>query len=125
MATVIDLDVNVNERLLQDDLDRLCTDEQALLEIHNRLAQRCDKYVPFLTGALANSAIANITPQGVTYTTPYARYQYYGITFNHTTTYHPLASALWDKQMMINEGDEFIREITQILLRRQEEIYGY
>ena len=95
-----------------------------LYEIHNALARRCDPYVPFLTGMLANSGTSGVTPEGVHYAGPYARYQYYGVDFNHTIEYHPLATAMWDKAMMAAEGDSFIKEVEDIVKRRARQLYG-
>ena len=84
-----------------------------MLAIHNTLARYCDPYVPFLTGDLAQTTA--ITPTGVTYIQPYARYQYYGDDFNHTLDYHPLASARWDQAMMRDHREEFTEEIKDII----------
>lgn len=84
-----------------------------MLAIHNVLAKRCDPYVPFLEGPLSQTAV--VTSEGVTYTQPYARYQYYGTNFNHTTDYHPLASAEWDKAMLRDHRDEFNSEVKDII----------
>lgn len=114
-----------------------------MLAIHNSLAKRCDPYVPMQTGKLAESGMAHITPEGVTYTTPYARYQYYGQIYgpnipirengeiigwwspphkrptgrymNHSTEMHPLATSFWDKAMLRDHGDEFLKEIKDVL----------
>ena len=89
-----------------------------MLAIHNTLAKRCDPYVPFLEGPLSQTF--QVSADGVRYTQPYARYQYYGDNFNHTVEYHPLASARWDKAMMRDHGQEFIQEVEEILVRRME-----
>ena len=107
--------LNIKSRLsqtLQDKLDTI-VDRKTMLAIYNRLAQRCDPYVPFLNGPLSQTA--QVTADGVRYIQPYARYQYYGDHFNHTTDYHPLASARWDKAMMRDHGDEFIKDVQDIL----------
>lgn len=96
-----------------------------MLAIHNTLAKRCDPYVPMLTGKLAESGMAHVTAEGVTYTTPYARRQYYGDNFNHTTEFHPLASARWDEAMMRDHGDEFLKEVQDILDWRMMKVGKY
>lgn len=93
-----------------------------MLAIHNTLAKMCDPYVPFLEGPLSQTI--EVSPQGVRYTQPYARYQYYGVNFNHTTEYHPLASAQWDKAMLQNKGDEFRREVEFIVRERLRKLHG-
>ncbi len=91
-----------------------------MLAIHNTLAKRCDPYVPFLNGPLSQTNV--VTPEYVRYIQPYARYQYYGDNFNHTTDYHPLASARWDEAMMRDHGEEFNAEVKEILEWRLREI---
>lgn len=124
MATMVKIKVEVNEPAIQRRLNDLCHDEQTMLEIHNLLAKMCDPYVPYLNGPLSLSGMANVTSSGVTYTTPYARRQYYGIGFNHTIEVHPLASAMWDKAMLRDKGDLFNETVKRILIRRANELYG-
>lgn len=84
-----------------------------MIAIHNTLAKRCDPYVPFLNGPLSQTNV--VSAEGVRYIQPYARYQYYGVGFNHTTDYHPLASAMWDKAMLRDHRDEFMSEVKDII----------
>lgn len=97
-------------------------DATTMLAIHNTLAKMCDPYVPFLEGPLSQTI--EVSPEGVTYTQPYARYQYYGENFNHTTEYHPLASAMWDKAMLRDKGDEFRMEVALIVKERLRRTNG-
>ena len=84
-----------------------------MLAIHNTLAKRCDPYVPFLEGPLSQTAV--VSARGVRYIQPYARRQYYGDNFNHTLEFHPLASARWDEAMLRDHGEEFNKEVEEIL----------
>lgn len=102
----------------------LPNDDPTMLEIHNLLAKKCDPYVPFLEGPLSQSGLAQVTPDYVQYgngVVPYAHYQYVGENFNHTLDYHPRATAFWDKVMMQEKGEEFCKEIEDILTRRMNE----
>lgn len=119
--SVINVDVEVFDNHILDKLDEIA-DEKTMLEIHNLLAKMCDPYVPFLNGPLSQTN--EVTPESVRYIQPYARYQYYGTEFNHTTDVHPLATAMWDKVMMSEHGDEFRIQVEEILRRRLREIYG-
>ena len=126
MSNFVDISIKINEKSLQDKVEQLL-DDKTMLQIHNLLAKMCDPYVPFLEGPLSQSALAQVTPEYVQYggsNVPYARYQYYGTYFNHTTDYHPKATALWDKVMMSEQGDSFVRQVTEILERRAKELYG-
>lgn len=116
---------------------------QTMLAIHNQLAKMCDPYVPMQEGTLAQTV--QISPESVTYTQPYARYQYYGEIYGpnipikengeivgwwsppeqkkhptgrymqHSTEKHPLASSFWDKAMLRDHRDEFEQYIKDIL----------
>lgn len=114
--------VEVNERLLQDKLDVIANDDRVMLQINNELARIIDPWVPFLEGALAQTI--EVDPKGITYTQPYATRQYYGVDFNHTKDYHPLASAMWDEAAMTVKREEFERIVENIVTKRLGELYG-
>lgn len=129
--------------------------QTTMLAIHNTLARMCDPYVPMNSGTLAQSGAAHVTSEGVTYSTPYARYQYYGMIYgpnipikengqivgwfsppgqkkhptgrymSHSTEKHPLASSFWDKAMLRDHGDEFEREVKDILSWRLAKVGRY
>lgn len=115
--------VNVNNMAIKYTLDALI-DDTTMLAIHNTFAKMCDPYVPMLNGPLHESGLAGVTAQGVEYNVPYAHYQYVGENFNHTTEFHPKATAFWDEVMMQEKGEEFSKEVEAILLRRAKELYG-
>ena len=117
----IETEVHINDSAILDKLDNL-VDDTIMLEIHNTFAKMCDPYVPFLEGPLSQTI--EVSPKSVKYVQPYARYQYYGTEFNHTLDYHPQATALWDKVMMSEHGEEFVEEVQNILARRARELYG-
>lgn len=119
----LDVKVKINESTVQNKLNELL-DDKTKLEINNLFAKMCDPYVPMLNGPLHESGLANVTPEYIQYNVPYARYQYYGMNFNHTVEFHPLATALWDKVMMQDRGQEFINQVEMILRRRATELYG-
>lgn len=152
MSDGVRIDIEVNDKTLQDKLDNLI-DEKTMLEVHNKFAQFCDPYVPMYEGALAQTT--QITPEFVRYTQPYAHYQYVGEVYgpniprkdkdgnivgwfsppgktkyptgrqiNYSTEKHPLASKEWDKAMMAARGEEFVKAVKDILVRRAHELYG-
>lgn len=118
-------------------------DEDTMLQIHNEFARMCDPYVPMRSGTLAQTT--EITSKSVRYTSPYAHYQYTGLVYgpnipimengvivgwfslpdrpktptgehlNYSTEMHPLATKEWDKAMMRDKGDEFKKQVTEIL----------
>lgn len=117
---LIDVEIDLDEDVLADYIKDICDDGQTMLEISNLLAKECDPYVPFLEGPLSQTNI--VSPEGVTYIQPYARYQYYGDEFNHTIDYHPKASARWDEAMMAERGEEFSHEVAEIIARRAKQL---
>lgn len=121
MSNTIKVKVEIDDKKLKQKINNLL-DDKTMLEIHNLLAKYCFDYVPFLEGELSQTT--EITPRYVRYTQPYAHYQYTGVGFNFTRDYHPLASAYWDQAMMAAKGEEFIKEVKRVLLRRAKEYYG-
>lgn len=124
MSTFVTYEIDIDEAGIENKLMSLFYDPDAMLEIHNEFAKTIDPWTPFLTGAMSSSGLANVAADGVTYNVPYARYQYYGVNFNHTTTYHPLASAQWDKVAMETQLEPFIQKVKDILIRRYNQLYG-
>lgn len=113
MATI---ELSFDSTAIAEDLKKqfeALLDDHTMLQIHNELARYCNPYVPMLNGPLSQTV--EISPDGVTYTQEYARYQYYGDEFNHTIEYHPLATARWDEAMMRDKGDMFALQIQAIL----------
>jgi len=107
-----------------EDLINNLFDDTTMYRIHQALAKRCDPYVPYRTGALAQSGLDNVSAQGVTYTAPYAEKVYYGVGVSFNPEYHPKATALWDKVMMQEQGEEFCKECQEIVERRARELNG-
>lgn len=114
MATVIKVQSGIDKALRRKIAE--LNNPTTMLAIHNTLAKMCDPYVPFLEGPLSQTN--QVTAEGVRYIQPYARYQYYGVNFNHTTEYHPLASAMWDQAMLRDKGKEFKEEVKLIIVDR-------
>lgn len=135
--------------VLQNKLAEL-NNPTTMLAIHTNLAKRCDPYVPMDEGMLAQTTV--ITPKEVRYIQPYARYQYYGEVYgpnipikengqvvgwfsppglpkhptgrqmHYNTEKHPLATSKWDEAMLRDHGEEFNKEIEELLKWRWREI---
>ena len=123
-------------------------DDQTMLYVHNRFAQRISPWTPFQEGILSSSV--EITPEYIRYDGPYAHYVYEGIVYGpnipikqngqivrwvspplgkgskhptgkkmeYTKERHPLATDHWDKAAMQTQLDPFIEEIKEYLIRR-------
>lgn len=83
----------------------------------NRVYTRMDKYVPKDIGNLRTNV--RITDSSVTYQSPYASYQYYGIredgtgqVINHTTSG---TGSYWDRRMMSVEKYDLIKEVQNFI----------
>lgn len=121
MGNIIEYHIELDDKALVNMVTGLI-DDKTMQEIHNLYAKMIDPWVPYLEGPLSQTL--NITPEFVEYLVPYAHYQYVGDNFNHTTDYHPLATARWDKVAMQTELESFKKQVTAILERRAKEIYG-
>lgn len=82
-----------------------------------------DKYVPFDTGALAETVVIdgaptyNVSESYITYSQPYAHRIYEGDDLNFKPDMHPLATSRWDKQMVTAEMSEIEDELQSFIDR--------
>lgn len=91
------INVNLN-------LDRYFSDanvSKARYVMANQVMADMDQFVPYKSGSLSQSAHINANGSQITYTTPYAKAQFYGIVNgspvrNYTRSEHPQASKRWD-----------------------------
>ncbi|MEG1433039.1 minor capsid protein [Eubacterium sp.] len=76
--------------------------------------RRSDKYTPFLTGALKNTAVASESK--ITYVVPYARKNFFANRGRgyQGTFYGGLRGRNWANRMWAAEGDEVIAEMATI-----------
>ena len=79
----------------------------------NTCYRHMDKYVPMDKGNLRT--IVNIQDNTITYESPYAKYQYYGIRKDgtHEVKYYttPGTGTYWNKRMWSVEKDDVIEEV--------------
>lgn len=144
MALSLKFGVNINTDKLARQFEALA-DDKCMYQIHNEFARLMDPFVPYATGTLAEKTV-QITKEKVIYTQPYARYQYMGelyvapngsawahkdekkhgtgIPLNYNKEFHQKASKEWDKAMMSERGEEFLKHVADILLQRCKELYG-
>ena len=122
MAQAIQVDVEVDPTGLEALFNNLVNDDIVRLAVHNTFAKDIDPWVPYLNNPLSTQL--DITPDYIRYTVPYAHYQYEGVNFNHTTDYHPLASAHWDQVAMQTIRESFEQQVKDILIWRASQLYG-
>lgn len=81
----------------------------------NTCYKHMDKYVPKDEGNLRT--IVDIQPDSITYESPYARYQYYGVREDGTHQVNPEnyttpgTGTYWDKRMVSAEMQDVIKEV--------------
>lgn len=83
----------------------------------NTCYKHMDKYVPMDNGDLRT--IVDIQPDSITYESPYAEYQYYGmrkdgthVIKNYTT---PGTGPYWDKRMVSAEIQDVVKEVQEYI----------
>ena len=85
----------------------------------NTCYKHMDKYVPMDEGNLRINV--DIQPNTITYESPYARYQYYGVRedgthqVQHYTT--PGTGPYWDKRMVSAEMQDVVKEVQDYVNR--------
>ena len=90
MAASIEIAIS---QAVKEQVDKVLENPEFKTEIHQMFAEKCDPYVPYITGALAGNI--SVGSDGITYKQPYAEYVYDSANVQNTT-YHPLASSRWD-----------------------------
>ena len=75
----------------------LASIKKAQKKLDAQIIKDCNYYVPLKSGALQKSAIIHtkIGSGIIVWRTPYARQQYYGVSFNHSQQHNPNACAKW------------------------------
>lgn len=91
----VNVKLNLDKRFSRAKLDKV------RYVMANQMMSDMEPFVPFKNGKLSQSAHINANGSEITYTTPYARAQFYGIVNgspvrNYTRTQHPQASKRWD-----------------------------
>lgn len=147
----VKIDVHIDADKLTRQFEAL-KDDKSMYEVHDLFAKLMNDYVPMSEGVLSQSL--DVTKDRVRYNTPYAHYQYVGEVYGpnipiiedgivvgffsipnqkkkptgreiqYNKEYHPKASKEWDKAMMAEKGDIFLKQVADILLQRCKELYG-
>lgn len=78
-----------------------------------RVRVRCDKYVPYDTGRLKNTAQISGDGATITYVQPYAEKQFY-VNYYHTD---PNRGHQWHKRMLAAEGSALVGDMQAYLGR--------
>ena len=78
----------------------------------NDVIRRADKYTPFKTGVMKNTARVINNGKSIEYVQPYSVYQWYGKEWwNFSNNESGLRGPYWINRMWADEGDEIIKEV--------------
>ena len=115
-------------------------DNRAQIELANLVKSKADKYVPMRQGFLKNQTVIASDGSALTYTQPYAHYQYYGEVMGpnwqdkggkwhsgkapkqytgRELTYHgaPMRGKQWIPRMLADKSDEIASDLKNAIGR--------
>lgn len=109
---------NINVNLNLDRRFSTANVNKARYVMANQMMADMDQFVPYKAGTLSQSVHINANGSQITYTTPYARAQFYGIVNgspvrNYTRSEHLRASKRWDlraKALYVQQWAEIAKE---------------
>lgn len=101
-------------------------DNRAQVFLASEVKRLCDPYVPMQLGHLKNSAVIASDGSTLTYTQPYAHYQYYGEAMGGRApkkytgkplNYHgaPMRGKEWDKRMLADKSQELTNNLEKFI----------
>lgn len=104
--TQINVDLHLNGLFSNANIDK------ARYVTANQMIADMDQFVPYKVGTLSQSVHINADGSQITYTTPYAKAQFYGIingspVRNYTRSEHPMASKRWDLRAKALYGQQW------------------
>lgn len=119
----VQVDINTARILKQRGLGG---DHRAQVFLASEVKRLSDKYVPMQQGLLKNQAVIASDGSTLTYTQPYAHYQYYGEVMagrapkkytGKELTYHgaPMRGPRWDKRMMADKSNEVVNNLKEYI----------
>ncbi len=131
MKVTVKVDVDTAKIMRQRGLGG---DYRAQIYLAEQVKNKSDKYVPMQSGFLKNQVVVASDGSTLTYTQPYAHYQYYGEVMGPNylgkdgkwrsgkapkkytgkpLTYHgaPMRGKQWDKRMMADKSEELTQDL--------------
>lgn len=112
---------NINVNLNLDRRFSTANINKARYVMANQAMADMDQFVPYKVGTLSQSAHINADGSQITYTTPYAKAQFYGIVNgspvrNYTRSEHPMASKRWDLRAKALYGQQWAQIAKKALM---------
>lgn len=125
MKVTVKVDINTAKIMRQRGMGG---DHGAQRFLASEVRRLCDPYVPMQQGMLKNQNIIAQDGSSITYTQPYAHYQYYGQAMagrapkkytGNELNYHgaPMRGKEWDKRMMADKREEVERNLEAYIRR--------
>ena len=125
MKVTVKVDINTAKIMRQRGMGG---DHGAQRFLASEVQRLCDPYVPMQQGMLKNQNIIAQDGSSITYTQPYAHYQYYGQAMagrapkkytGNELNYHgaPMRGKEWDKRMMADKREEVERNLEAYIRR--------
>lgn len=114
MPTNIKIKLNTTEEILK--ARQLQKGGQAQRFMTSEVRRLCDGYVPMDSAILKNTALVDVDK--ITYTQPYSRYQYYGVSKNGKDLnyqHSPQRGKEWDKRMVADRGQELTESVAKYI----------
>lgn len=119
----IKVDIDANKILRRRGL---AGDKTAQKKLAVLVAEKCDPYVPMQSGNLKNEDVIADDGSTITYTAPYAHYQYAGEVYGGTAPKHPTGAELtynqapqrgpfWDKRMLADKKKELLDDFAKAI----------
>lgn len=102
----VDVNLNLGRRFSDANVNK------ARYVLANQIMADMDQFVPYKAGTLSQSVHINANGSQITYNTPYAQAQFYGIingspVRNYTRSEHPRASKRWDLRSKALYGQQW------------------
>ena len=153
MGDIIETKISVDVKGIVGKIESL-VDNELMLQVHNLFAKMCDPYVPMDSGNLSqtlnitpeyvqytqpyahymytgdvygpNFPIKDDSGNIIGWRSPPGIGTKYptGKKLEYNLEKHKSASKEWDKAMMTAEGEKFIKQVKDLMVRRAKELYG-
>lgn len=123
MPTTVSINFNAQQIL---DSRGLGTDKKAQQFFCNEVWRMSDPYTPMDQGVLKSNVSLESDGSGITYNSPYAKYQYYGKVMvgsapkqpiDKGLTYEgsPMRGSFWEKRMWSDRGNEILKSVKDFI----------
>lgn len=114
MPTTVKIEINSTEEILK--ARKLNDGGEAQQYFTSEVKKFSDAYTPFDSGTLARTVTMGV--DSITYSVPYARYQYYGVSKNGKPLNYagsPTRGKEWTNRAWIDRGQEIVDSVAKFV----------